>query len=133
MGAKEEVSLWYYCFHKYNDQPMWPSSIISVLTYSDASSLAWGGYSVNFNGLTANGNFSESKMNSSSTWRELPATSNVLHSFIHLIEGKVTKHRTDCQNVIITLNSGSKKFDLQILVCNILYILHNIQLHSVDF
>ena len=97
---------------------------ISVLTYSDASSLAWGGYSVNFCGLTAKGNFSESNMKS--------ATFNVLHSFINLIEGKVIKHRTDCQNVVRILNSGSKKFDLQNLVCDIfnLCIKHDIQLHS---
>ena len=133
MEAKEEVTFWYYCFHKYNGQPIWPSSPkISVLTYSDASSLAWGGYSVNFCSLTAKGNFSESEMNSSFTWRELSATFNVLHSFINLIEGKVTKHRTDCQNVVRNLNSGSKKFDLQNLVCNIfnLCVKHNIQLHS---
>ena len=133
MEAKEEVAFWYRCFHKYNGQPIWPSSPkISVLTYSDASSLAWGGYSVNFCGLTAKGNFSESEMNSSSTWRELSATFNVLRSFINLIEGKVIKHRTDCQNVVRVLNSGTKKFDLQNLVCDIfnLCIKHNIQLHS---
>ena len=114
MEAKEEVAFWYRSFHKYNGQPIWLSSPkISVLTYSDASSLAWGGYSVNFCGLTAKGNFSDSEMNSSSTWRELSATFNVLHSFINLIEGKVIKHRTDCQNVVRVLNSGSKKFDLQ--------------------
>ena len=71
-------------------------------------------------------------MNSSSTWRELSTTINVLHSFINFIEGKVIKHRTDCQNVVRVLNSGSKKFDLQNLVCDIfnLCIKHNIQLHS---
>ena len=63
---------------------------MSVLTYSDASCLACGGYSVNFNGLTAKGNFSESEMNSSSTWRELSATFNVLRSFINLIEEKLS-------------------------------------------
>ena len=48
MEAKEEVAFWYYSFHKYNGQPIWPSSPkISVLTYSDASSLAWNGYSIN--------------------------------------------------------------------------------------
>ena len=80
----------------------------------------------------AKGNFSESEMNSSSTWRELSATFNVLRSFINLIEGKVIKHRTDCQNVVRVLNSGSRKFDLQDLVCDIfnLCIKHNIQLHS---
>ena len=97
MEAKEEVAFWYNCFHKYNGQLIWPfSPVISVLTSSDASSLAWGGYSVNFNDLTAKGNFSESEMSSSYTWRELSATFNVLLSFINLIEGKVIKHRTDC-------------------------------------
>ena len=75
-------------------------------------------------------------MDSSSAWRELSATFNVLRSFINLIEGKVIKHRTDCQNVVRILNSGSKKFDLHILVCDIfklciIYnIKHNIQLLS---
>ena len=120
--AKKEVAFWYYCFHKYNGQPIWPySPIISVLSYSDASSLAWDGYSVNFIDLTAKGNFSESEMNSSSTWRELSATFNVLRSF-------VIKHRTDCQNVVRNPEFRKQKF----LACNIfkLCIKHNIQHHS---
>ena len=62
----------------------------------------------------------------------MSATFNVLRSFINCIEGKVIKHRTDCQNVVRILNSGSKKFDLQNLVFNIfnLCIKHNIQLHA---
>ena len=58
-------------------------------------------------------------MNSSCTWRELSAAIDVLCSFIDLIERKVVKHGTDCENVIRILTSGSKKFDLQILECNI--------------
>ena len=86
----------------------------------------------NKNGLTAKETFSESEMISSSTWREFQLLLHVFHFLIGLIEGKVVKHRMDCQNVVRILNSGSKKFDLQIFVCNIfkLCIKHNIQLHS---
>ena len=61
--ARTRLLFWYHCFDQYNGQPIWPvSSLISVVTSSDASSLAWGGYDVNLNGICAKGNFSENEM-----------------------------------------------------------------------
>ena len=102
--ARTELMFWYHCFDQYNGQPIWPvSPPISIITYSDASSLAWGGYSVNLNGICAKGNFSENEMGKSSTWRELKAILNVLHSYIDLIKGTIMRHRTDSLNVVSIL------------------------------
>ena len=123
--ARTELLFWNHCFDQYNGQPAWPvSPLISVITYSDASSLAWGGYSVNLNGLCAKGNFSAEEMDTSSTWRELKTTRNVLHSYPDLIKGTTMKHRTDNLNVVSILLSGSKKPELQYVSTRSFQILH---------
>ena len=113
-SAKDELCFLNNCFHCLNGQPIWPASTkISVLTYADASQFGWGGYCVNLSGMCAKGNFSESEISKSSTWRELLATYHVLRAYKSFISGKTIKHRTDNRNVVYVLSSGSKKFDLQ--------------------
>ena len=69
-GAKDELYFWNNCFYRFNGQPVWHASTkISVLTYADASQFGWGGYCVNLSEVCAKGNFSESEMSGSSTWR----------------------------------------------------------------
>ena len=59
--------------------------------------------------------FSANEMGKSSTWRELKANLNVLHSYINLIKGTIVKHRTDNLNVVSILLSGSKNPELHML------------------
>ena len=131
-GAKDELYFWNNYFHRFNGQPVWPASTkISVLTYADASQFGWGGYFVNLSGICAKGNFSESEISKSSTWRELLATYHVLRAYKSFVSGKTVKHRTDNRNVVYLLSSVSNKSDLQKLVCNIFKLCfeNNIQLY----
>ena len=131
-GAKDELRFWNSCFHQFNGQPIWPASTkISVLTYADASQYGWGGYCVNLSGVCAKGTFQESEKGRSSTWRELLASYHVLRAYKNFISGKTVKHRTDNRNVVYVLSSGSKKLDLQSLVCDIFKLCfeNNIQLY----
>ena len=108
--ALTELDFWQQCFDQYNGQPIWPvSPLTSVVTYSDASALGWGGYSVNLNGVCAKGNFNEQEIGESSTFRELKATLYVLESFLDSIKGTIMKHRSDNQNVVRILSYGSKE------------------------
>ena len=67
-----EIEFWLTSFDKYNGFPIWPtSSVVDVLSFSDASDFAWGGYLVKIVKNIAKGAFSEAEANSSSTWREL--------------------------------------------------------------
>ena len=130
-GAKDELRFWNSCLHQFNGQPIWPASIkISVLTYADASQYGWGGYCVNLSGVCAKGTFQESEIGRSSTWRELLASYHVLKAYKNFISGKTVKH-TDNRNVVYVLSSGSKKLDLQGLVCDIFKLCfeNNIQLY----
>ena len=81
--ARTELLFWHHCFDQYNGQSVWlVSPLISVITYSYASSLPWGGYSVKLNGLCVKGNFSAEEMAKSSTWRELKST---LYVHVHIL------------------------------------------------
>ena len=67
-----EIEFWLTSFDKYNGFPIWPTSpVVDVLTFSDASDFAWGGYLVKLGKNIARGVFSEAEADSSSTWREL--------------------------------------------------------------
>ena len=78
----------------------------------------------------AKGNFSETEICCSSTWRELKGTLNVMHSYIDCLKGNTVKHRTDNQNVVRALPADSRKADLYALLIDIykLCIENNIHL-----
>lgn len=62
---------------------------ITKICYSDASSFAYGGYTVEKLGnVIAKGNFSDEQKGQSSTYRELLAVQNVLQSVAHLLKMK---------------------------------------------
>ena len=65
-----ETEFWLVTFDKHDDFPIWPSSpVLDVLTFSDASDFAWGGYQVKTGKIIAKGIFSEAEADLSSTWR----------------------------------------------------------------
>ena len=116
--AAYEIKFWSECLDQYNGQPIWQMNPqIKIISYSDASGAAWGGYLVHINNSVAKGNFSETAIGCSSTWRELKETLNVLmHSYINCLKGNTVKHRTDNQNVARALSAGSRKADLYAVV-----------------
>ena len=64
----------------------------------------------------AKGNFSENEIGQSSTWRELKGTLNVMKSYVNIFKGNTVKHRTDNQNVVRALSTGSKTDNLHLLL-----------------
>ena len=62
-----EIEFWLTSFDKYNGFPIWPTSpVVDVLSFSDASDFAWGGYLVKIGKNIAKVVFSEAEANSSS-------------------------------------------------------------------
>ena len=104
-----EIEFWLTSFDKYNGFPIWLTfPVVDVLSFSDTSDFASGGYLVKIRKNIAKGVFSEADVNSSSTWRELKATLYVLESFVASLTNKTVKPRSDNQAVPLVLTSGSK-------------------------
>ena len=90
--ALDEIHFWFENFDRLNGFPIWPASpLVNVFSYSDASELAWGVYIVSSGDFIAKGCFSESEINTSSTYRELKATLYVSASFADQRKEKVVK------------------------------------------
>ena len=129
--ALNETKFWSECLGDYNGQLIWPiDPSIKIMTYSDASDIVWGGYVVHIYDQVAKGNFSENEIGQSSMWRELKGTLNVMKSYVNILKGNTVKHRTDNQNVVRALSTGSKTDNVHAIVIDIfkLCIENNIQL-----
>ena len=112
--AIDDLRFWRDNFCQLVGRPIWrPSPTIDLITYSDASSLGWGGFVVQFGSAVARGNWSESESLCSSALREIRAIRYVLQSFSHVLEARDCKHRTDNQSVCGILSVGSSKPHLQ--------------------
>ena len=78
-NVSAEIEFWSLCFEKFNGIHIWPTSpIVNVMSYSDSSDFAWGGYIVQIADHVAKGSFTEVEAVQSSTWRELKGTFYVL-------------------------------------------------------
>ena len=93
------------------------------LVYSDASDSGYGGYTVDVGIHIAQGQWSESESQASSTWRELEAINRILQAYSKLMKGETVKWLTDNQNVVRIIEHGSRKHSLQEIAVNILSIL----------
>ena len=112
--AIDDLRFWRDNFCQLVGRPIWrPSPTIVLITYSDASSLGWGGFVVQFGSAVARRIWSESKSLCSSALREIRAIRYVLQSFSHVLEARDCKHRTDNQSVCSILSVGSSKLHLQ--------------------
>ena len=110
--GKNEICFWHENFAN-SGQPIWTACpTIDVMTYSDASDVAWGGYAVQLGGQTAVGSWSEEESVQSSTFRELRAARLVLQSMASQLEGKEVRHRTDNQSAERIMTVGSRNPDL---------------------
>ena len=116
-------------------QPIWTACpTIEVMTYSDASDVAWGGYAVELGGQTAVGSWSEEESRQSSTFREVRAARLVLESMAPKLEGKEVKHRTDNQGAerILTVGSRNPELHKEAILLYKICQRHNIRL-SVEW
>ena len=130
-NVSAEIKFWSICFEKFNGNHVWPTSpIVNVMSYSDSSDFAWGGYIVQIVDHVAKESFTEVEAAQSPTWRGLKGAFYVLASYLKQLQGMVVKHRTDNQNVIRALSNGSKNELVQELVVDIfkLCVEFNIQL-----
>ena len=99
--ACREVSFWRDHFTVPTSFPIWAApSAVDLVTYSDASNVAWGGHFVlGESEVSSHGNWQEGEEGPtrSSTWRELRAVLMVLRASMQFLEGKHVSHRTDNQ------------------------------------
>ena len=110
--GKNEICFWHENFAN-SGQPIWTACpTIDVMTYSDASDVACGGYAVQLGGQTAVGSWSEEESVQSSTFRELRAARLVLQSMASQLEGREVRHRTDNQSAERIMTVGSRNPDL---------------------
>jgi hypothetical protein len=110
--GRNEILFWHENFSN-SGQPIWAACpIIEVMTYSDASDVAWGGYAVQLGGQTAVGSWSENESVKSSTFRELRGARLVLESMAPQLEGKEVRHRTDSQSAERIMTVGSRNPEL---------------------
>jgi len=102
--ACREVVFWKDCFAQPVKFPIWTvSPKVEVISFSDASNVAWGGcLTVGGEQVNAHGNWeiSEQGPRTSSTWRELRAVGMFIQATANFLAGKVVCHNTDNQNCI---------------------------------
>ena len=121
--AKSEVEFWWNSFEDFHGIPMAEntSTVAVVSTWSYASDVAWGGFSLACDEIVARGNWPEAvrEAGKSSTWRELKATELVLWSLGGHLEGRECRHRTDNQAAARILEFGSKVPELHDIALDI--------------
>ena len=111
--AHNELQFWHTSLERWNGCVIWqkPSAVHTV--YSDASDVAYGGYTVDVGTEVAHGQVSAIESAKSSTWRELQALYRVLGSFAATLADCQVRWFTDNQDVARIVHHGSNKHELQ--------------------
>ena len=106
--ARREIKFWKENFEN-DGQPIWQaSSKVEVLTFSDASEIAWGCYAVQLGDRKAVGSWSAEESGKSSTFREIKAARLVLESLAPELASKEVRNRTDNQGTERIMLVGSR-------------------------
>ena len=111
--AKAELKFWASQIDHINGKEIWHSPSAVRVVYSDASATGYGGFTVEYGCHVAHGPWSAEEMTQSSTWRKLKAVRMVLESLVPKLKNERVRWFSDNQNVVMILNIGSKKPDLQ--------------------
>lgn len=108
-GAREELQFWQECFSTLDGQPLWPSTRVDTLCYSDAGGFGWGGYTRRPDGGTedARGYFTPAEQQESSTQREAWALLRTLQSLPGLA-GRRVRAVVDNMGLDWCWNGGSR-------------------------
>lgn len=85
------------------------------IVYSDASEVAYGGYTVGVGCEVAHENWTLEESEKSSTWRELAAVERMIRAFASQLAGGAVCWFTDNQAVSHIVGVGSRKSELQSL------------------
>ena len=114
-GAHKEIQFWSENFEN-DGQPIWQvSPKVDILTFSDASNIAWvggGGNAVQLGDQKAVGSWSAEESVKSSTFQEIKAARLVLGSLAPQLVGKEIKHQTDNQGTERIMSVGSNISEL---------------------
>ena len=89
------------------------------MTFSDASDVAFGGFSASLDGLAATGMFTFDDLGQSSTFHELKAIYDVLLSFAGQLTHQRVKVFTDNQRVSRIVSIGSSKARLYLVTLSL--------------
>ena len=114
-----ELRFWSSNFVHMGVRPLHNVSEVSRVVYSDASSVACGGYTVGVGNSVCHRNWTLEESLKSSTWRELVGVYTVLSSLLHLLRGKTVKWFSDNQGIVSIVTRGSMKSDLQVYALKI--------------
>ena len=108
-----ELSFWDKNLRGFKVRPLHKISVTNRVVFSDASSVACGGYVVGVKDSVCHRMWSESEKLKSSTWRELVGVHTVLNSLKSKLQGQSIKWFTDNQAVASIVEKGSMKPELQ--------------------
>ena len=122
-GTKTEILFWLANLSDLNAKHLLDSFDPEVFAFSDASSVACGGFSiVNSQKHVAHKNWNEIEKQESSTWRELSAIEFCLQAFLPLIKYKTIFWNTDNQPTVAIIEKGSMVSKLQSIALSIFQI-----------
>ena len=115
----EELRFWYHNIDSFNGYSLRPPPDSSTVIFSDASDVAFGGFSASLDGVVASGMFTSEDLGQSSTYRELKAIYYVLLSCAEQLRQKRVKVFTDNQGAARIVSVGSSKVHLQSVAMSI--------------
>ena len=115
----EEVRFWYNNIDSFNGYSLRPPPNSSTVVFSDASDVAFGGFSASLDGVMASGMFTSEDLGQSSTYRELKAIYYVLLSGTEQLRQKRVKVFTDNEGAARIVSVGSSNVHLQSVAMSI--------------
>ncbi|KAK3090119.1 hypothetical protein FSP39_009337 [Pinctada imbricata] len=129
--CRQELEFWLKSLHSLPNVKLTPiSEIPEKIMFSDASSYAAAGFTLERNTKIVHYMWKDDEKNKSSTWRELKTICLVLKGLGSDLSGKLVKIYTDNQNVVRIACKGSMKMELHQLALEVLgfCVAHSIRL-----
>ena len=126
----EELRFWYCNIDSFNRYSLRPPPDSSMVIFSDASDVAFGGFSASLDGVTASGIFTSDDHRQSSTFRELKEIYYVLLFCVEQLKQKMVKVFTENQGAARIVSVGSSKVRLQSVAMSIFYFSNGITLEA---
>ena len=114
-----ELKFWYCNIDCLDGYSIRPPLATHTVVFSDASFVAFGGFSASLDGTVISGMWEPEDIGQSSTFRELKAIYFVLLSYVARLKHKRVKIFTDNQGAARIVAIGSSKINLQALAMDI--------------
>ena len=130
--VRSEMQFWLRNLHAINEREIWYQPSAVRVVYSDASSVAYGGYMIDIGPEIAHGQWSLVESQQCSIRRELEAVKRILSSWAHKLVNENVKWFTDNQGVVSVIQHGSSKENLQQIALEIFGICMNHAIRLVE-